>query len=215
MIEVDPDGVKSDMRESKLSQTENTEAEAKSAGERTDRPGRRLLLDLGPLLLFFGTNYATGDFMLSVKVLVGTTVLALAFGWLTERRISMMAAVGCVAVAFFGGLSVYFDNELFIKIKPTILTILLAVIIAGGRMMGRNPLRAIMGGQIDLTDIGWQKISWLWVTMFVVTAIANEIAWRTLSTDGWVTFKAFGITAISLAFMVVSFPVLTKHQIEK
>ncbi|MEK9925623.1 MAG: septation protein IspZ, partial [Alphaproteobacteria bacterium] len=138
-----------------------------------------------------------------------------AFGWLTERRISMMAAVGCVAVAFFGGLSVYFDNELFIKIKPTILTILLAVIIAGGRMMGRNPLRAIMGGQIDLTDIGWQKISWLWVTMFVVTAIANEIAWRTLSTDGWVTFKAFGITAISLAFMVVSFPVLTKHQIEK
>jgi len=139
----------------------------------------------------------------------------LAFGWLTERRISMMAAVGCVAVAFFGGLSVYFDNELFIKIKPTILTILLAVIIAGGRMIGRNPLRAIMGGQIDLSDIGWQKLSWLWVTMFVVTAIANEIAWRTLSTDGWVTFKAFGITAISLAFMVVSFPVLTKHQIEK
>jgi intracellular septation protein len=82
-------------------------------------------------------------------------------------------------------------------------------------MIGRNPLRAIMGGQIDLSDIGWQKLSWLWVTMFVVTAIANEIAWRTLSTDGWVTFKAFGITAISLAFMVVSFPVLTKHQIEK
>ena len=69
-----------------------------------ERPGRRLLLDLGPLVLFFGTNYMTKDFMLSIKVLIGATIIALIIGWLTERRISLMAAVGCVAVAFFGGL---------------------------------------------------------------------------------------------------------------
>ena len=183
--------------------------------QNAERPGRRLLLDLGPLVLFFVTNYSTKDFMLSIKVLIGATIIALIIGWLTERRISLMAAVGCVAVAFFGGLSVYFDNEIFIKVKPTILTGLLAFLIAGGRLIGRNPLRAIMGSQINLTETGWRQMSWLWVAMFTTTAIANEIAWRTLSTDDWVTFKAFGITSISLIFMVASFPVLSKQQIEK
>jgi intracellular septation protein len=183
--------------------------------ENSERPGRRLLLDLGPLVLFFGTNYVTRDFMLSIKVLICATIIALIIGWLTERRISLMAAVGCIAVAFFGGLSVYFDNEIFIKVKPTILTGLLAFLIAGGRLIGRNPLRAIMGSQINLTETGWRQMSWLWVAMFTTTAIANEVAWRALSTDDWVTFKAFGITGISLIFMVASFPVLSKQQIEK
>ena len=183
--------------------------------ENSERPGRRLLLDLGPLVLFFGTNYVTRDFMLSIKVLICATIIALIIGWLTERRISLMAAVGCIAVAFFGGLSVYFDNEIFIKVRPTILTGLLAFLIAGGRLIGRNPLRAIMGSQINLTETGWRQMSWLWVAMFTITAIANEVAWRALSTDDWVTFKAFGITGISLIFMVASFPVLSKQQIEK
>ena len=180
-----------------------------------ERPGRRLLLDLGPLLLFFGTNYLTKDFMLAIKGLIAATLVALLIGWLTERRISVMAAVGCVAVALFGGLSVYFDNEIFIKVKPTILTVLLAVLIAGGRMIGRNPIRAIMGAQLQLTETGWRQMSWLWVLMFLTTALANEIAWRMLSTDDWVTFKAFGLTGISLVFMVASLPILTKQQIEK
>ncbi|MEC7094629.1 MAG: inner membrane-spanning protein YciB [Pseudomonadota bacterium] len=179
-----------------------------------ERPGRKFLLDLGPLVLFFATNYATGDFMLAVKVLVGATLAALAAGWVLERRVSMMALVGCVAVAFFGGLSVWFDNDLFIKIKPTVLTCLLAAIIAGGRLIGRNPLGAIIGTQLRMSEAGWRAISWIWVVMFLTTALANEIAWRTLSTDDWVTFKVFGLTAISLVFTVISVPVMTKHQIE-
>ena len=176
--------------------------------------GRKLLLDLGPLVVFFATNYITGDFMLAVGLLVAATVVALAAGWMLERRISMMALFGCVAVAFFGGLSLYFDNELFIKIKPTVLTILLAAVIAGGRLLGRNPLGLLMGTQLRMRDAGWRALSWLWVAMFLTTALANEIAWRSLSTDDWVTFKVFGITAISLLFAVLSVPVMTKHQIE-
>ena len=178
------------------------------------RPGRKLLLDLGPLVVFFAANYMTGDFMLAVKLLVGATLVALAAGWILERRVSMMALVGCIAVAFFGGLSVYFDNDLFIKIKPTVLTCLLAAAIAGGRLIGRNPLGAIMGTQLRLSDEGWRAISWLWVAMFLTTALANEIAWRTMTTDAWVTFKVFGITAISLVFGAVSIPIMTRHQIE-
>ncbi|MGC6453158.1 MAG: inner membrane-spanning protein YciB [Candidatus Puniceispirillaceae bacterium] len=180
-----------------------------------ERPGRKFLLDLGPLAVFFAANYITGDFMLAVKILVGTTVIALAAGWMLERRVSMMALVGCVAVAFFGGLSVYFDNDLFIKIKPTVLTCLLAAVIAGGRLLGRNPLGAIMGSQIRMRDAGWRAISWIWVAMFLTTALANEIAWRSLSTDDWVTFKVFGITGISLIFTVISVPIMTRHQIEE
>ena len=176
--------------------------------------GRKLLLDLGPLVVFFATNYITGDFMLAVGLLVAATVVALAAGWMLERRISMMALFGCVAVAFFGGLSLYFDNELFIKIKPTVLTILLAAVIAGGRLLGRNPLGLLMGTQLRMRDAGWRALSWLWVAMFLTTALANEIAWRSLSTDDWVTFKVFGITAISMLFAVLSVPVMTKHQIE-
>ena len=176
--------------------------------------GRKLLLDLGPLVVFFATNYITSDFMLAVGLLVAATVVALATGWLLERRISMMALFGCVAVAFFGGLSLYFDNELFIKIKPTVLTVLLAAVIAGGRLLGRNPLGLLMGTQLRMRDAGWRALSWLWVVMFMTTALANEIAWRSLSTDDWVTFKVFGITSISLLFAVLSVPVMTKHQIE-
>jgi len=187
----------------------DTQKEAAPQGQ-----GRKLLLDLGPLVVFFATNYITDDFMLAVGLLVAATVVALAAGWMLERRISMMALFGCVAVAFFGGLSLYFDNELFIKIKPTVLTVLLAAVIAGGRLLGRNPLGLLMGTQLRMRDAGWRALSWLWVAMFLTTALANEIAWRSLSTDDWVTFKVFGITAISLLFAVLSVPVMTKHQIE-
>ena len=197
--------------------TSETVSKADSKQSPTQPPqgqGRKLLLDMGPLIVFFIANYFTGEFMLAVGVLVAATVVALAAGWILERRISMMALFGCVAVAFFGGLSLYFDNELFIKIKPTVLTVLLAAVIAGGRLFGRNPLGLLMGTQLRMRDAGWRALSWLWVVMFMTTALANEIAWRSLSTDDWVTFKVFGITAISLLFAVLSVPVITKHQIE-
>ena len=181
----------------------------------TDTPqhnGRKMLLDFGPLLLFFGTNYFYSDLMLSVKVLVAATFVSLALSWHIERRVSLMAAIGCAALVFFAGLTLYFDNELFIKIKPTVVTLLFAALIAGGRLLGRNPLAAIIGKQIDLTPQGWRAISWLWVAMFATSAVANELAWRMLSTDDWITFKVFGLTGISLLFFIVSVPILQKHQ---
>jgi len=178
-----------------------------------ERPGRKLMLDLGPLLLFFVANYLTKDIMLAIQVLVVATLVSLAVSWVTEKRISIMAAIGCLAVVFFGGLSVYFDNDLFIKIKPTIVTCIFAAAIAGGRLIGRNPLGVMMGGQIKLTDTGWQLVSWVWVAMFALMAVANEIAWRTLSTDDWVTFKVFGMTGISLVLTILTVPICAKHMI--
>ena len=89
-----------------------------------------------------------------------------------------------------------------------------AVLIAGGRLLGRNPLAAIIGKQITLTAQGWRAISWLWVAMFVTSAVANEVAWRSLSTDDWITFKVFGLTGISFMFFAFSVPILQKHQLQ-
>ena len=177
-----------------------------------DHNGRKMLFDFGPLLLFFGTNYIYSDLMLSVKILVAATLVSLALSWHFDRQISVMAAVGCAALVFFAGLTLYFDNELFIKIKPTVVTLMFAVLIAGGRLLGRNPLAAIIGKQITLTAQGWRAISWLWVAMFVTSAIANEVAWRSLSTDDWITFKVFGLSGISFLFFAFSVPILQKHQ---
>jgi len=174
--------------------------------------GRRMLLDFGPLLLFFVANYVYKDLIFSVKILVAATLVSLCVSWVIERRVPMMAAFGCAALVFFAGLTIYFDNELFIKIKPTVLTLMFAAGIAGGRLLGRNPLAALVGQQLKLTDAGWRAVSWLWVAMFVCSAVANEIAWRMLSTDDWVTFKVFGLTGISLLFVFLSVPVMHRHQ---
>ena len=184
----------------------------KTESQQQDHNGRKMLFDFGPLLLFFVTNYMYSDLMLSVKVLVVATLASLVLSWHFDRKISVMAAVGCAALMFFAGLTLYFDNELFIKIKPTVVTLLFAALIAGGRLLGRNPLAAIIGKQITLTAHGWRAISWLWVAMFVISAIANEVAWRSLSTDDWITFKVFGLTGISFLFFALSVPILQKHQ---
>ena len=185
---------------------------SKAESQQQDHSGRKMLFDFGPLLLFFGTNYIYSDLMLSVKVLVAATLVSLVLSWQFDRKISVMAAVGCAALVFFAGLTLYFDNELFIKVKPTVVTLLFAALIAGGRLLGRNPLAAIIGKQISLTAQGWRAISWLWVAMFVTSAIANELAWRSLSTDDWITFKVFGLTGISFLFFALSVPILQKHQ---
>ena len=167
-------------------------------------------LEYGPLLLFFITNYFKG-IMWGTAVLVLATALALAYSWVKYRKIPMMALVGGVAVALFGGLTLYFNDEFFIKIKPTVISLLFALVLVVGQLTGRNMLKMLLGGQMNMAEEGWYRLGWLWSAMFVTSAIANEIAWRSLSTDGWVAFKAFGLTGISLLFAVASIPVFTRY----
>ena len=167
-------------------------------------------LEYGPLLLFFITNYFKG-IMWGTAVLVLATALALAYSWLKYRKIPMMALVGGVAVAFFGGLTLYFNDEFFIKIKPTVISLLFALVLVVGQVSGRNILKILLAGQMNMAEEGWYKLGWLWSAMFVTSALANEIAWRSLSTDGWVAFKAFGLTGISMLFALASIPVFKKY----
>jgi len=178
------------------------------------KEGYKSLLEMGPLILFFVVNYFYGIFA-GTAILVVSTIISLIVSKLLYKSIPMLAAFGCVAVVLFGGLTLVFDNDLFIKIKPTVVSLIIAGILLLGKVMGKNPLALVMQSSITLEEEGWTKLTWLWVFMFIVMAIANEIAWRNLTTDQWVSFKAFGIPVLSVFFGLLSLPILKKYQIEK
>ena len=188
-------------------------------------PLRKQILELGPLILFFIGNYFLG-ILWGTGILVIATVISISISWLLDKKIPMMASFGCAAVVFFGLLTLIFDRDaalqtnseigvfLFIKIKPTVVSLIIGVGLISANFLGYNPLKSIMSSGIKLSPKGWQSLTRLWILMFVSMALANEIAWRNLTTDDWVSFKAFGIPILSIIFAVLSIPVIRKYNLE-
>lgn len=172
----------------------------------------RWLIEYGPLILFFIVNYSAG-ILWATAALVITTMIALGVSWLLDRHIPMMTLLGGIAVTFFGGLTWVLDDPFYIKIKPTVISLLIAAILTAGQLIGRNPLKAMLGNKLQLSTIGWRQVTWIWAAMFATSAVANEIAWRTLTDDGWVTFKLFGLTGISVVFAMLTMPIMSRHSL--
>lgn len=167
----------------------------------------RALTEYGPLLLFFACNLAFG-IMPATGVLIAATVAAVAWAMLHERRVPWLAIVGAVLVSVFGGLTLAFDDAFFLKIKPTVASLLFAAALLIGLLLRRNFLKLVLGSMIELDERGWRNLAIYWAAVFVVMAAANEVAWRSLSTDGWVTFKAFGLTAIAVVASIGAAPLM-------
>lgn len=182
--------------------------------ERHLSPGQRTLIDLGPLVVFFCANYIYG-IMVGTAALMFATAIVICITFFVERSIPPMPTVTCGLVMIFGGLTLYFDNEIFIKVKPTIVNLLFASALAIGLLLKRNFLKPLLSRVMQLTDDGWKIMSKLWIIMFISLAIINEGLWRTVDTDTWVTFKAFGIPIIVLIFGIFMTPILQKHQLKK
>ena len=190
-----------------------------------ENPLRKQILELGPLILFFIGNYFLG-ILWGTGILVVATLIAISISWLVDKKIPMMASFGCAAVVFFGLLTLIFDRDaalqtnseigvfLFIKIKPTVVSLIVGVGLIIADFLGYNPLKSIMSSGIKLSPKGWKSLTRLWILMFVSMALANEIAWRNLTTDDWVSFKAFGIPVLSIIFAVLSIPVIRKYNLE-
>lgn len=169
----------------------------------------RALTEYGPLVLFFVCNLAFG-IMPATGVLIATTVAAVAWAMLTERRVPWLPVVGAVLVSVFGGLTLVFDDTFFLKIKPTVASLLSAAALGIGLLLRRNFLKMVLGSMLELDDRGWRHLTLYWIGVFVVMALANEVAWRSLSTDGWVTFKAFGLTGIAIVASIGAAPIMRR-----
>lgn len=169
----------------------------------------RALTEYGPLILFFVCNFAFG-IMPATGVLIAATVAAVAWAMVRERRVPWLPVIGAVMVSVFGGLTLVFDDTFFLKIKPTVASLLSAAALVIGLLLRHNLLKLVLGSMLDLDDRGWRNLTIYWAGLFCVMAAANEVAWRSLSTDGWVTFKAFGLTGIAIVGSIGAAPLMRR-----
>lgn len=173
-------------------------------------PLLKLVLDIGPLILFFAVNARLGIFAATGAFMVAV-IVALVVSYVMIRRMPVMTIVSAVIVVVFGGLTIALQDETFIKLKPTIIYLLFAGVLFGGMLL-KNPLLEIVFDQMfHLTEEGWRKLTVRWAWFFLALAVINEIVWRTQSTDFWVSFKLFGAVPLTFLFAMLQLPLMNKY----
>ena len=177
-------------------------------------PILKLVLDIGPLVLFFAANArfgifaATGAFMVAV-------LSAIAISYVITQHIAIMPVMTAVIVLVFGSLTLVLHDELFIKLKPTIIYVLFGGTLLAGLALDKPFLSILFDQMFHLTEEGWRKLTWRWVIFFFALAIANEIVWRTQTTDFWVSFKLFGVVPLTFLFGALQMPLINKYSVER
>ena len=177
----------------------------------------KIIIDIGPLAIFF-IFYTRGEegakLQSAILPLMIATVVAILISYILEKKIPIMPTIGAFIILVFGGLTIYFDNEVFFKMKPTIINIIFAIILYAGEVIKKPLLKLLLGSALKLSEEGWTILTKRWIAFFIALGILNEIIWRTQSTDIWVNFKVFGILPITFLFTLSQFSLLKKHQIE-
>ena len=171
----------------------------------------RLARDLGPLFVFFlayeffGIFVATACFMVAV-------LIALAVGYAREKRLAPMPLFTAILVLIFGGLTLYLRNDIFIKMKPTVLYALFAALLLGGLVFNQLLIKHVLAEAFELNDEGWRRLTLRWGGFFLGLAVLNEIIWRNFSTSVWVAFKVWGIIPLIFLFALAQMPLILKHE---
>ena len=176
----------------------------------------KFLTDFGPLVIFFYYYYDSGkDLRVAIPPFIIATIIALAIVWFLEKKIPKVPLLSGILITFFGGLTIYFDNPVFIYIKPTIINILFGLALIFGRYFTKEPiLKKVMGKSIPLTDIGWEILNRRWMFFFFGLALLNEFVWRTQTEEFWVNFKVWGMLPITIVFTGFQVPLINKHKID-
>ena len=173
------------------------------------------LFEFFPLIVFFVVYYKSDkDLYLSITAVIIATLISLVALYIKERKISTMMLVSTVILVVFGGLSIFLKNDIFFKMKPTIINALFAIILIGSTFFNKPVLKMLLNSSMKLTDQGWSLMNRLWSGFFIFLALLNEIVWRTQTTDVWVNFKVFGIMGITIVFTIIQIPLLKKHFID-
>jgi intracellular septation protein len=170
----------------------------------------KLVLELGPLVLFFVANARAGIFA-ATAWFMGTMVISLLLSWLILKRVAIMPLVTGVVVLVFGGLTLYLQDDTFIKMKPTIVNILFGGVLLGGLVFGQSLLKYVFGDVYKLQARGWWILTLRWGLFFFVLAALNEVVWRNFTTDQWVMFKVWGIMPLTIVFSMLQMSVLSRY----
>ena len=174
----------------------------------------KLFIDIGPLAVFFIYYKVSGDLIDAILPLMLATIISVVISYILEKRIPIMPTLGAGIVVIFGGLTIIFDNKIFIFMKPTIINIIFAVILYGGIILKKPLLKYLLGSALKLEEEGWTILTQRWTAFFIALAVLNEIVWRTMSEEFWVSFKVFGILPITFIFTMTQFPLIKKYQVD-
>ncbi len=143
------------------------------------------------------------------------SIAALGVSWVTTRHLPRMTVLTAIVVVAFGGLTLWLQDETFIKMKPTIVYGVFAAILGFGLLRGRSYLKVLMGTMIPLDEAGWMIFTRRWVMFFIAMALLNEVVWRTQPTETWVTFKTFAVMPLTFLFLMFQAPLLKRHMVEE
>ena len=177
----------------------------------------KFVTDFGPLVVFFFFYYNSDkNLKIAIPPFIFATLISLFVMWLIEKKIPMVPLISGILITFFGGLTIYFDNAIFIYIKPTIINILFGLALLFGRFFSDEPiLKKILGKSLSLKQEGWDLLNKRWVYFFFSIAILNECVWRTQSEEFWVNFKVWGLLPITFIFTAFQVPLISKYKIDE
>jgi intracellular septation protein len=174
----------------------------------------KMLVDLAPLLIFFVVYLVAGIYW-ATGALMAASVISMIVSKLWLGHISATLILTTVLVVGFGGLTLWLNDPRFIKMKPTMVNLLFAVVLAGGLLVGRNLLQLLLGEAFRLTELGWRLLTYRWIGFFIALAAVNEIVWRNFSETTWASFKVFGILPITVVFAMLQFGLIQRHSLDK
>jgi intracellular septation protein len=175
----------------------------------------KFITDFGPLLIFFTIYYKSGNNLtVAIPPLIIATLIAVIIMYFVEKKIPYVPLIGGIVISLFGGLTLYFDNPIFLYMKPTIVNIIFAsILIISKIFFNKNFLKFFLQTAFQLDEIGWNKLNFRWAYFFIFLAILNEIVWRTQPETTWVNFKVWGMLPITFIFTGSQIPLINRHKI--
>ena len=177
----------------------------------------KFVTDFGPLVIFFFYYYNSDkDLKVAIPPFIIATLIALIIVWMLEKKIPMVPLISGILISLFGGLTIYFDNPVFIYIKPTIINMLFGLSLLFGKYFTKEPLlKKIIGKSINLQNEGWELLNKRWILFFFSLAILNELVWRTQSEEFWVNFKVWGMLPVTFIFTAFQISLINKYKIDE
>jgi intracellular septation protein len=175
----------------------------------------KFITDFGPLLIFFTIYYKSGNNLsAAIPPLIISTLIAVAIMYFVEKKIPYVPLIGAVVISLFGGLTLYFNNPIFIYMKPTIVNLIFAAILLISNLhFNKNYLKLFLQTAFQLNDEGWKKLNFRWAYFFIFLAILNELVWRTQPETTWVNFKVWGMLPITIIFTAMQLPLINKYKL--